>query len=156
MFRAQTLSLRLGEVFSIACTASRVSDFMIRMRGGAGSEGVELVVGFEVDVDVDVEAEGDWANACVMGEYRSNSVFLSPFRAKGCDFRRAGIVVLIVSFASLARAPLLSQGRMSDLEEEAMGCDLSSGEIVCLGCGLEGLERGGDLEMEGCRCLARI
>ena len=35
-----------------------------------------------------------------------SSVFLIPARAKGCDLRSAGIVVLIVSFASFARAPL--------------------------------------------------
>ncbi len=47
-------------------------------------------------------------------------MFLIPFMEKGCDLRRAGIVVLIVSFASFARAPVLSQGRISDLEEDAM------------------------------------
>jgi hypothetical protein len=42
----------------------------------------------------------------------------------------AGIVVLIISFTSLARAALLSQGRMSASEEDAMVLDLSSGEFV--------------------------
>jgi hypothetical protein len=91
-----------------------------------GSRGVELLV----DVDVDVEVEVDCAKAWEMSEYRMSSVFLSPLRAKGWDFRMAGIVVLIVSFASLARAALLSQGRMSALEKDAMVLDLSSGEFV--------------------------
>jgi hypothetical protein len=49
-----------------------------------------------------------------------SSVFLMPFRARGCDFKSFGMMLLIVSFASFARAPLFSQVGISDLEEEAI------------------------------------
>jgi hypothetical protein len=97
-------------------TASRVSDFMMRIRGI-----IEVGGGAGLELELELATNDDWfAKACEVDEYRSSSVFLIPFRAKGWDFRSAGIVELIVSFASFARAPLFNHGRMSDLEEDAM------------------------------------
>lgn len=46
MFRAQTLSFGLGEDWRMEWTASRVSDFRIRMRGTwGGGKGLEVMVG---------------------------------------------------------------------------------------------------------------
>lgn len=106
MFRAQTLIFGLFVDWRMESTASRVSDFRIRMRGTwGGGKGLEVVVGSEGAEELAVG--DDWAaNAWDIGEYRMSSVFLIPARAKGCDLRSAGMVVLIVSLASFARAPL--------------------------------------------------
>jgi hypothetical protein len=130
MLRAQTRILGLFEDWRIEWTASRVSDFMIRIRGIIGA-GVGLMLELEITVSrAEIAVDDDcFANACEMEEYRRSSVFLIPFKAKEWDFRSVGIVALIVSFASFARAPLFSHGRMSDLEEDAILTNGSQGQL---------------------------
>ena len=74
MFSAAVLILGLFEFLRMSWTASRVSDFMILIRGmtGGGDAGFELVAGsrFELLVaEEELPAEGNWfAKAWVMGE----------------------------------------------------------------------------------------
>ncbi len=96
---------------------------------GCGELELELAAGL-AGSRLGMAVEDGWfAKAWDIGECRMSAVFFIPTRANGCDLRSAGIVVLSVSFPSLARAPLSSHGRISDFEEDAMVTEYSLRQV---------------------------